>query len=502
MRVSVLRLPLVVITLALAGCGSEGASAGSPPPVAAEALREAAGGGAAGAFYEKNGWQAAWTPESADTLRDALASRSRHGLDRAPLGVLPPEAAGAAERDAGLTKLALAYAGALATGAADPTKLYEVYTVARPKVDVAQGLQQALQQGKLKDWLDGLAPQDDRYKALSEAYLRFREEAGGDKQPDIAPVEKPIAMGESNPRVPQIVARLVESGYLARPVAGARYTPAIANGVKQLQADFGVNPDGLIGGDTLAVLNMSAADRARTVAVAMERQRWLARTPPATRIDVNLATATLQFYRDGALVDERKVVVGDPETETPQLQSPMFRLAANPTWTVPRSIQEKELAPKGDAYLSKNNMKWEDGWIVQQPGPENSLGLVKFDMQNEHAIYLHDTPAKTLFDKNQRQLSHGCVRVYDALGFATMLAEMEGVTAEWEQARATGEETFVKLPRQIPVRLLYDTAIVDANGAVVVRTDPYGWNDAVAQKIGFRAGTQARFRSEGSDVGP
>src|SRR3546814_3367477 len=88
-------------------------------------------------------------------------------------------------------------------------------------------------------------------------------------------------------------------------------------------------------------------------------------------------------------------------------------------------------------------MMWKDGWIVQKPGPKNSLGLVKFDMQNEHQIYLHDTPAKQLFGEVQRQRSHGCVRVEDALGFAAILARDEGISAEWEKARATGKASFV-----------------------------------------------------------
>ena len=101
---------------------------------------------------------------------------------------------------------------------------------------------------------------------------------------------------------------------------------------------------------------------------------------------------------------------------------------------MPRSIQNGEIAAKGSAYLRRNNMAWKDGWIVQQPGPKNSLGLVKFDMRNEHQIYLHDTPAKSLFDEVQRQRSHGCVRVEDALGFADMLARDEGITAAWQAA--------------------------------------------------------------------
>ena len=150
----------------------------------------------------------------------------------------------------------------------------------------------------------------------------------------------------------------------------------------------------------------------------------------------------------------------------------------------------------------RNNMLWKDGWIVQQPGPKNSLGLVKFDMQNEHAIYLHDTPAKQLFDEVQRQRSHGCVRVEDALGFAEMLARDAGILDEWHKARATGKESFVSLPRPIPVRLYYQTVLFDADGAPVIRADPYGWNDRVSAALGFPARKTAQLRSSTSEVGP
>jgi murein L,D-transpeptidase YcbB/YkuD len=312
-----------------------------------------------------------------------------------------------------------------------------------------------------------------------------------------------IKPGAADPRIPAIARELAILDYVTPEDAqGDRYTPKLITAVRQMQADYGMKPDGIIGSEALAILNMSDVDRSRAIAVSMERLRWLERTPPATRIDVNLAAARLTYWRDGKIVDSRKVIVGEPDTETPQLGSPIFRLVANPTWTVPRSIQEKEIANKGSGYLKANNMVWKDGWIVQQPGPKNSLGLVKFDMQNDHAIYLHDTPAKPLFAMVQRQRSHGCVRVEDALGFAEMLAKDEGVLDEWHTARASGRETFVKLPRQIPVRMLYQTVLFDDADEPIVRNDPYGWDDRIGAALGFKAGKALRVQSGAVDVGP
>ena len=143
-----------------------------------------------------------------------------------------------------------------------------------------------------------------------------------------------------------------------------------------------------------------------------------------------------------------------------------------------------------------------DGWIVQQPGPDNALGLVKFDMANNQAIYLHDTSAPALFERSQRHLSHGCVRVEDALGFAQMLAEDEGVADAWQAAQATGEMTFVPLPRRIPVRLLYHNVYVGADGAIAFRTDPYGWNDPIAEQLGFAKSSARRAEAQAIDIGP
>jgi hypothetical protein len=215
-----------------------------------------------------------------------------------------------------------------------------------------------------------------------------------------------------------------------------------------------------------------------------------------------VAAARLRYYRDGKLVDRRKVMVGKPGRETPLLMAPIFRLVANPTWTVPKSIENSEMANSDADYLRSHDMVRRDGYIVQSPGPRNALGLVKFDMRDDQAIYLHDTASRSLFDRSQRHLSHGCVRVDDALGFAQMIAQDQGIQAKWQGARAGEDQQFIDLPKAIPVRLLYETAFLDGEGKVVVRTDPYGWNGPVAKALGFDQGSGHRARAEDVDVGP
>lgn len=480
MRIGLIGSSLVAMSLMLSTCGSAEQNAAQPANVTVPD-------------------QPQWNEANAGQLRAAIANRAAHGLDRMKFADVPDP--GTPLDDAKLTELALAYAGALARGATDPSKLFAIYSLPRPQPDLRKGLADALKAGNVGAWIESLAPQDDNYRKLSAAYLALIKQGGGEAAA-ISPMDTLLKPGMSDPRVPAIAAQLVAFGYLDAGTQGRHYTAAMARAVQQMQADYGIRPDGVIGGDTLQILNLSGADRARAIAVNMERMRWLQRDPPATRIDVNIAAARLTYWRDGEIADTRKVVVGKPDTATPQLGSPIVSLVANPTWTIPRSIERKEIAGKGAGYLRRHNMVWKNGRIVQQSGPDNSLGLVKFDMQNPHAIYLHDTPAKQLFDAIERQRSHGCVRVDDALGFAEMLAGDEGVLDQWQEASGTDKESFVKLPRAIPVRLLYQTVLFDAQGEPVTRSDPYGWNDRVAKALGFDVGGGRRVMNSYTDIAP
>ncbi|WP_293400862.1 L,D-transpeptidase family protein [Phenylobacterium sp.] len=462
------------MSLALLGCNAK------PPPDRSATL-------------EAPPWDAGLTRQ----LSEAIDKRRAHGLDR-----LAFDAPKAGQDDAALTKTALAYASALARGASDPHKLFEIYTLPRPDPDLQRELAQAMSERKVGAWLEALAPQDENYRKLSQAYLALGEGAPA-AGPDIARTSTSIRPGQSDVRIPAVAAQLVALDYLeARQAGGLAYSGPMVAAVRRMQGDYGIEADGVLGGRTLEALSLTDEQRAAQIAANMERLRWLEREPPATRIDVNIAAARLTYWQDGAAIDSRRVIVGEPDTATPQLASPIKRLVANPSWTVPRSIERKELASKGEDYLRRNNMAWKDGWIVQSSGPANSLGLVKFDMANEHAIYLHDTPAKQLFGEVQRQRSHGCVRVEDALGFAEIIAAQEGVGDAWRRARSEGREQNVALPNPIPVRLLYQTVLFNEGGQAIVRADPYDWNTRVARALGFGQGEALLAKSRGPEPGP
>ena len=455
---------------------------------------------------------------SGDTEKQLLEA-----IQQAPANGLKPDLfLKGGEKGAALTEAALKYASALANGYSDPTKLHEVYTIPHSRVDVRPGLQQAIQKGDVKGWLASLVPQTDEYRALSEAHMHFLQLASNSQ---FQPVQegKPIKPGSREPRVAQVASALRSVGYLntpPSPKSGSAVTgkaeaapasagqPTIYSGelvaaVKKLQGEFGFKQDGIIGGNTLAALNAGPAWRARQLAIAMERLRWLPRDPPKTRIDVNTAASFLDFWRDGQHVDHRNVVEGEADKPTPQLQAPIVRLVANPTWTVPKGIGEKEIADKDPSWIQENGFVMKDDLWVQQPGPKNSLGLVKFDMQDKEAIYLHDTPAKALFDVPDRHRSHGCVRVEDAVAFATEIAQQQGVLDKFQEAMLQDEESFIKLPDPITVRLLYQTAFWDGS-AVRFRQDVYGWDNNLAKALGLAPGPPQKIEQPESsdDIGP
>jgi murein L,D-transpeptidase YcbB/YkuD len=298
-------------------------------------------------------------------------------------------------------------------------------------------------------------------------------------------------------------------GYLAAPAqpqqasasSSTRYSPQLVAAVKKLQSDFGLKTDGIVGGNTLAALNMGPAGLARECAIAMERLRWLERNPPATRIDVNTAATFLDYWRDGQHMDRREVVAGEPDKQTPQIQAPIVNLVAYPKWRVPDSIAEKEIATKSSGWLAQNQFANENGHWVQQSGPKNSLGVVKFDMDDKQQIYLHDTPAKALFGLPERHRSHGCVRVQDAVAFANAIATEEGVQDKFQQAMAGQQEAWVKLKSPIPVRLMYQTAFWDGS-RVQFRPDVYGWDDNVAAALGLVRGVKWQPVQQSGDIGP
>lgn len=461
-------------------------------------------------FYAQRNYERAWSRGDEQVLLAAIDDAERHGLN--PRDFLPAEGGNdPIQRDLRLTRAAFAYGSALAFGRIKPEDMESIWTLRGNSVDLVGGLNRALANGELQSFIETLPPTDRGYQGLTSAFLRYRDIATRGGWPAWRAGAK-LEPGKIDARVPALVARLVAEGDLAPeaaiPPAGASanlYHPGIVEAVKRFQLRHGLSPDGVLGDDTQVELGATAKDRMRQIATNMERRRWLARDLADERIEVNTAAAILVYWRDGKPVHGTRVVSGATKTQTPSIEAPFSSVVANPPWNVPSGIAAKEILPKGAGYMAARGMYVTNGRVVQRPGPNSALGLVKFDMVNPYAIYLHDTPSKRFFANTNRHLSHGCIRVQDAVAFARMLLGYEPeALAEFDAAQASGKTTRVQLRREIPVRLLYWTAFLDGDGRISFRKDVYQRDTKLAAALGLGSMDQlieAKGPAAG-DVGP
>ena len=225
--------------------------------------------------------------------------------------------------------------------------------------------------------------------------------------------------------------------------------------------------------------------RAREIAVNLERLRWLPHNLPADRVVVNIANAQLVVYQADRPVFATRVVVGEVDKQTPELQASITSLLFNPPWNVPQSIASKEILPKlahDPAYLSRHHMVTRGNGAIQQlPGPGSALGQIKFELPNRFDVYLHDTPMKNLFSRDNRRQSHGCVRVQNPRELAALLLQQPVEVIN--KGIALGYTNRRMLPAPIPVFLVYQTAFAGANGGLEFRPDVYDRDDEIWQHL-------------------
>jgi murein L,D-transpeptidase YcbB/YkuD len=292
--------------------------------------------------------------------------------------------------------------------------------------------------------------------------------------------KKVLKIGDNDRAVAQLRRRLYVAGDLADDSGSTLFDRALADGVRNYQAKQNLEPDGKATPSMIKDLNISVEERIRTIIVNMERCRWI--SPDIYKnsefIGVNIPSYKLLYIRDGKTALESNVVVGKELNKTVVFSGKLSYLVFSPYWNVPQSIVEKEIEPgleDDPDYLGKHNMEWNGDQLRQRPGGENSLGLVKFMFPNSNNIYLHDTPAKSLFSKEDRAFSHGCVRVEKARDLAIMLLDDEkGWDADRiDDAMHAGEEKQVPLKRKVPVYIAYFTAQANENGNVSFFDDVY-----------------------------
>jgi murein L,D-transpeptidase YcbB/YkuD len=430
-------------------------------------------------FYAAHGFLPVWESRQiqANALLQAVQRAGEQGLDPDMFHVqLLAKAAALSpiDRELLLSDAVLAYADALAHGAVRPSARDDDEDLNADAVDVVAVLETAIASAHPAAAIEALAPNSATYMALRQAHDLYRSVAKSGGWPRIAGPQQ----------TQQLQQRLAAERYLPAGSAGGVYDEATTQAVRAFQRRHGIEPDGRLGAATLVELNISADERARQVAINMERLRWLPRQMPADRVVVNTANAELRLYRADKVAFTTRVVVGEIDKQTPEFRATIENVLFNPPWNVPYSIATKEILPKlanNPAYLENHHMqRRSNGGLQQLPGPGNALGQLKFEMPNRFDVYLHDTPMKALFSRDNRRQSHGCVRVQNPRDLASLLLNdsVDGVN----KAVALGYTHRRALPAPLPVFLVYQTVLVEG-GAVEFRKDFYQRDDDIGRGL-------------------
>ncbi|MEO8172074.1 MAG: L,D-transpeptidase family protein [Sediminibacterium sp.] len=295
--------------------------------------------------------------------------------------------------------------------------------------------------------------------------------------------------GKNFPGLLAMKKRLAVTGEFAANDTTNLFTPELEAAIKEYQANEGITPDGKITSTLIKSLNTTAMSRIQQLLVNMERMRWMPTKKEGKLIMVNIPEFMLHVTEGDNHVIHMPVVVGKEGHTTVMFSDDLDQIVFSPYWNIPPSIAKNEIEPsiaKNSNYLEQNNMeRTSDGGIRQRPGPKNSLGRVKFLFPNSFNIYFHDTPAKSLFEKDNRAASHGCIRLADPVKMANYLLEN---SPEWtperiEAAMNAGVEKTVRLKNSVPVIITYYTAWVDENNKMNFRNDIYGNDELIAAKM-------------------
>ena len=349
-----------------------------------------------------------------------------------------------------------------------------------------------------------------RLHAALPTYIGYYERGGW---PTVSGTEK-LEPGDKGPRVKQVAERLLATGEL--PVLGTDpelYDPALEVAVKAFQKSHGLNDDGVIGKRTIEEMNVSAEERLEMVLLNLDRMRAESPDMEDRFVFVNIPSTELRVIDNGVTTFHANAIVGKVARKTPLLKSEIFQAKLNPDWSVPAKIAridmlKHELEEPG--YFANKNVRvytsdgrevdpravnWKqvkDGGsfpyrLKQDAGPENALGPMKLDFQNDYAVFIHGTSTPKLFEKQDRFFSSGCVRVDDPLGLATFLIQDD---PSWNRARVDevvkgGKTTYVKLVRPIPLHIVYMTAWIDEQGVANFRNDVYKRDPSVSIPAGL-----------------
>lgn len=447
---------------------------------------------------------------------DYDAERMRGYLQHAE-SLSPSAVTELASYDVALSIALMRYCHDLHVGRIDPRDLnYSVPFAAKSAIDVVALLASHLQQHSLAELPTALAPKLGQYRQLKQVLADYRKQDPMATSVDLV-FDKSLRPGDHDPQMPLLRQRLVKLGELSeQDLAGmsesdSLYDPASIAAVQRLQQGHGLKADGIVGKQTVVILNQPLGEKIALIELAMERLRWLPELPDGPRIIVNIPAFQLWAFASAGDRNplNMKVIVGKAaENQTPMLWEDMKYLEFMPYWNIPKSIMDKEILPKladDYAYLAEQDIELVERFadnggeyldnVVdglksgrvrarQRPGKKNPLGRVKFIFPNKADVYLHDTPFKAAFNKDRRDLSHGCVRVADAEKLAEFVLDgQEGWDLQAIRGAMTATKTQrVSLKRSISVLFFYTTAFVDQDNKPRFYPDIYG-HDAQLQKI-------------------
>lgn len=431
--------------------------------------------------------------------------------------------------DVALTASYFNYASDFYRGKVDPRDVSQIDWGVKPnKIKLHKALQTILKERESTYPYYEFEALHKGYTDLRSALQKYRElEKKGGWTKVVLADKKMLKKGDSAAAVVQIRQRLNPEQKLNVNDPNMKiFDAALEQQVKQFQMQHGLDQDGVVGGSTLSMMNVPIEDRINQIMINMERWRWIPKRMVPKSLDqkyiwVNIPEYKLYIYEDPddnpdaerayKEVMNMRVIVGKTLNSTPIFSDKMEYVVLAPFWNLPNSIVANEVKPamlRNPGYLDRNNMEivtkekdpkpisissidWnsvtEENFpymVRQKPGPKNSLGTIKFLFPNEHAVYLHDTPADALFSQTDRGFSHGCVRVEKPVELAKyLLKDMP----EWNESliretMVSGEEEWITLPKEVQVYLVYFTTWVDAKGQVHFREDIYGHDKKLEQE--------------------
>jgi len=428
------------------------------------------------------------------------------------------EPAKLAELELLLTDAFFSYGFHLSEGIVEPNPTNFDWHIKKPKKNLLKTLQTSLHNEQLGELVDILQPHHSGYLRLKSALFKYKniKNSGGWHK---VPMGSKLRKGDTGKRIAALRSRLTISGDLSDSNNGnAEYfDETLESSVKKFQARNGLKIDGVVGSNTLSGLNISVEDRIEQIKLNMERWRWLPQNLGERYVLVNTANFELDIIENEQTVTSTRAIVGKKKRPTPALSRKITYMELNPYWNIPHKIALNDVLPcikKDPNYLTDKSIRifenWEDGakevdpesvdWntvakenfvykLRQDPANSNALGRVKFIFPNELSIYLHDTPARTLFNKTKRTFSSGCIRIEKPIELAAyLLTNNSRWTYEKLTAAVNSKKTrTILLSDPINIHILYWTAWVDKDGIVNFRDDIYGrdsqLNIALNEKI-------------------